>query len=149
MHPPWPSAAGSPARSAPQVLRWVIGLSMFLVHGSRGRLIPDKIDAQQSASREKRRFGDLLRHRDRKIARGFFLAEIGDKTQIATAVALAAHYKNLVAVVGVPGTTLGMLLVRRTGRLPWRQAGAWRAGDAAGARHRRGDLRAAWGLLTP
>jgi len=38
---------------------------------------------------------------------GFFLAEIGDRTQIAT-VALAAAYPNLIAVVS--GTTLGMLV---------------------------------------
>ena len=37
----------------------------------------------------------------------FFIAEIGDKTQIAT-VALAAAYPNLVAVVA--GTTAGMLI---------------------------------------
>jgi putative Ca2+/H+ antiporter (TMEM165/GDT1 family) len=37
----------------------------------------------------------------------FFLAEMGDKTQIAT-VALAAHYANPLVVV--IGTTLGMLL---------------------------------------
>jgi len=37
----------------------------------------------------------------------FFIAEIGDKTQIAT-VALAAAYSNLAAVVA--GTTTGMLL---------------------------------------
>ncbi|MGH8220271.1 MAG: TMEM165/GDT1 family protein [Steroidobacteraceae bacterium] len=37
----------------------------------------------------------------------FFIAEIGDKTQIAT-VALAAAYSNLLAVVA--GTTTGMLL---------------------------------------
>ena len=37
----------------------------------------------------------------------FFLAEIGDKTQIATVV-LAARFANLVAVVA--GTTLGMLI---------------------------------------
>ena len=37
----------------------------------------------------------------------FFLAEMGDKTQIAT-VALAARYQDLVMVVA--GTTLGMLI---------------------------------------
>jgi Ca2+/H+ antiporter, TMEM165/GDT1 family len=37
----------------------------------------------------------------------FFIAEIGDKTQIAT-LALAAAYPNLVAVIA--GTTGGMLL---------------------------------------
>ena len=38
---------------------------------------------------------------------GIFIAEIGDKTQIATAV-LAAAYSNLIAVIG--GATVGMLL---------------------------------------
>ncbi len=37
----------------------------------------------------------------------FFLAEMGDKTQVAT-VALAAQYNNFFAVVA--GTTLGMML---------------------------------------
>ncbi|MEY4014326.1 MAG: hypothetical protein RLZZ290_1190, partial [Pseudomonadota bacterium] len=37
----------------------------------------------------------------------FFLAEMGDKTQIAT-VAMAAHYPEVVMVV--MGTTLGMLI---------------------------------------
>ena len=37
----------------------------------------------------------------------FFIAEIGDKTQVAT-VALAAAYANLLAVVA--GTTVGMLI---------------------------------------
>jgi Predicted membrane protein len=37
----------------------------------------------------------------------FFLAEMGDKTQVATIV-LGARYESLVAVVA--GTTLGMML---------------------------------------
>jgi len=37
----------------------------------------------------------------------FFIAEMGDKTQVAT-VALAARYHSLVAVVA--GTTFGMML---------------------------------------
>jgi putative Ca2+/H+ antiporter (TMEM165/GDT1 family) len=37
----------------------------------------------------------------------FFLAEMGDKTQLAT-IALAAHYATPVPVIA--GTTLGMLL---------------------------------------
>ncbi len=98
MRPPVPSAAGSLPRSARQVLRWVIGLSFLGM--AAWTLIPDQIDAQQSLGGRFGVFGTTV------IA--FFLAEMGDKTQIAT-VALAAHYKNLVAVVA--GTTLGMLLV--------------------------------------
>ena len=57
----------------------------------------------------------------------FFIAEIGDKTQIAT-LALAAAYPNLVAVVA--GTTTGMLIANipavflgdaLSGRLPIRK----------------------------
>ena len=40
-------------------------------------------------------------------ATSFFMAEMGDKTQLAT-VALAAQFKNLFAVIA--GTTLGMLI---------------------------------------
>ena len=56
----------------------------------------------------------------------FFLAEMGDKTQIAT-VALAAQYQAFVAVVA--GTTLGMMIAnvpavllgeRIAGRIPVR-----------------------------
>jgi putative Ca2+/H+ antiporter (TMEM165/GDT1 family) len=86
------------AALGPQVLRWVIGLSFLGM--AAWTLIPDEIDAQQSLGGRFGVFGTTV------VA--FFLAEMGDKTQIAT-VALAAHYKNLVAVVS--GTTLGMLLV--------------------------------------
>jgi Ca2+/H+ antiporter, TMEM165/GDT1 family len=82
----------------PDVLRWVIGLSFIAMAG--WMLVPDKVDADAAGSRQ--RFGvfgtTLL---------AFFLAEMGDKTQIAT-VALAARYDSLLAVV--TGTTLGMLL---------------------------------------
>jgi putative Ca2+/H+ antiporter (TMEM165/GDT1 family) len=63
-------------------------------------LIPDKFD-EDEAGRLPRLgvFGATL------VA--FFLAEMGDKTQIAT-VALAAQYQALVAVVA--GTTLGMMI---------------------------------------
>jgi Ca2+/H+ antiporter, TMEM165/GDT1 family len=82
----------------PQVLRWVIGLSFLAMAG--WMLVPDKLEAPASLGGRFGVFGTTV------IA--FFLAEMGDKTQIAT-VALAAHYNNLVAVVA--GTTLGMLLV--------------------------------------
>jgi len=62
-------------------------------------LRPDKLDGNEAASRSGSAFLATV------IA--FFLAKIGDKTQIAT-IALAAAYSNLVAVVS--GTTLGMIL---------------------------------------
>jgi putative Ca2+/H+ antiporter (TMEM165/GDT1 family) len=81
----------------PEVLRWVIGLSFLAMAG--WMLIPDKIDDDEAAPQRFGAFGTTL------IA--FFLAEMGDKTQIAT-VALAARYQDLVAVVA--GTTLGMMI---------------------------------------
>ncbi len=85
------------AALGPQVLRWVIGVSFVAM--AAWMLIPDKIDADASTGQRFGVFGTTL------IA--FFLAEMGDKTQIAT-VALAARYQDLVAVVA--GTTLGMML---------------------------------------
>ncbi|HEY9237761.1 MAG TPA: TMEM165/GDT1 family protein [Burkholderiaceae bacterium] len=85
------------AALGPQVLRWVIGVSFVAM--AAWMLIPDKIDADASTGQRFGVFGTTL------VA--FFLAEMGDKTQIAT-VALAARYQDLVAVVA--GTTLGMML---------------------------------------
>ena len=82
----------------PQVLRWVLGASFVAM--ALWMLIPDKLD--EEGDRKAPRlgiFGATL------IA--FFLAEMGDKTQIAT-VMLAAQYKAWSAVV--LGTTLGMML---------------------------------------
>ena len=63
-------------------------------------LIPDKIDDEAAGGTQRFGvFGTTL------VA--FFLAEMGDKTQIAT-VALAARYDDLILVVA--GTTLGMML---------------------------------------
>ena len=81
----------------PDVLRWVIGISFIAMAG--WMLIPDRIDADETTPQRFGVFGTTL------IA--FFLAEMGDKTQIAT-VALAARYQELIAVVA--GTTLGMML---------------------------------------
>ena len=82
----------------PDVLRWVIGLSFLAMAG--WILIPDKIDEDATTGRPKFGvFGTTV------IA--FFLAEMGDKTQIAT-VALAARYPEVVQVV--LGTTFGMML---------------------------------------
>ena len=82
----------------PELLRWVIGLSFLAMAG--WILIPDKIDDQATEGRQ--RFGVFG-----TTVVAFFLAEMGDKTQIAT-VALAARYTDVVAVV--LGTTFGMML---------------------------------------
>ena len=82
----------------PDLLRWVIGLSFLAMAG--WMLVPDKLDDDDTAQR--RRFGVFG-----TTVVAFFLAEMGDKTQIAT-VALAARYADVVQVV--LGTTVGMML---------------------------------------
>jgi putative Ca2+/H+ antiporter (TMEM165/GDT1 family) len=83
----------------PQTLRWVLGLSFLAM--AVWMLVPDKLDAEEGAKNTSRWgvFGTTL------VA--FFLAEMGDKTQIAT-VMLAARYDAYFMVVA--GTTLGMML---------------------------------------
>jgi len=86
------------AALGPDVLRWVIGLSFIAM--AAWMLVPDKIDADEASGPQ--RFGVFG-----TTVLVFFLAEMGDKTQIAT-VALAARFNDLLAVVA--GTTLGMML---------------------------------------
>lgn len=82
----------------PAVLRWVLGLSFIGM--AIWTLIPDKIEEEETRVAHKLGvFGATLV--------SFFLAEMGDKTQIAT-VAMAAHYGAPLLVV--IGTTLGMLV---------------------------------------
>jgi len=86
------------ASVSPSILRWVLGLSFIAM--AAWTLIPDKIEEEEMhVARRLGVFGATL------IT--FFLAEMGDKTQLAT-VALAAHYATPVLVV--IGTTLGMLI---------------------------------------
>jgi putative Ca2+/H+ antiporter (TMEM165/GDT1 family) len=86
------------ATLSPDVLRWVLGLSFIGM--AVWTLIPDKIEEEETQiARKFGVFGATL------IT--FFLAEMGDKTQIAT-VAMAAHYAAPLLVV--IGTTLGMLI---------------------------------------
>ncbi|MFN5775714.1 MAG: TMEM165/GDT1 family protein, partial [Burkholderiaceae bacterium] len=83
---------------SPGVLRWVLGLSFLAM--AAWTLIPDNIEEDEThVAGRLGVFGATL------IT--FFLAEMGDKTQIAT-VAMAAHYATPVMVVA--GTTLGMLI---------------------------------------
>jgi putative Ca2+/H+ antiporter (TMEM165/GDT1 family) len=86
------------ATVSPQVLRYALAASFLGM--AVWTLIPDQIDEEDThAGRSLGVFGATL------VA--FFLAEMGDKTQIAT-VALAVHYAAPVLVV--LGTTLGMLV---------------------------------------
>lgn len=82
----------------PELLRWVIGLSFLGM--AVWILIPDRIDGEAAGGRQ--RFGVFG-----TTVVAFFLAEMGDKTQIAT-VALAARYAHVVQVV--LATTFGMML---------------------------------------
>ncbi len=80
------------------ILRWVLGVSFIGM--AVWTMIPDKIEEEETHIAQRLGvFGATL------IT--FFLAEMGDKTQIAT-IAMAAHYANPVLVV--IGTTLGMLI---------------------------------------
>jgi Ca2+/H+ antiporter, TMEM165/GDT1 family len=81
----------------PDLLRWVIGLSFLAM--AAWMLVPDQLDEAEGGTQRFGVFGTTVL--------AFFLAEMGDKTQIAT-VALAARYADLVAVVA--GTTLGMMI---------------------------------------
>ena len=83
---------------SPEILRWVLGASFIGM--AIWTLIPDEIeDDETQVAKRFGVFGATL------IT--FFLAEMGDKTQIAT-VAMAAHYADPLLVVF--GTTLGMLI---------------------------------------
>jgi putative Ca2+/H+ antiporter (TMEM165/GDT1 family) len=79
-------------------LRWLLALSFLIV--ALWALKPDKIGDDVPVPYS--RFGAFM-----VTVVAFFLAEIGDKTQIAT-VMLAARFNDLLAVVA--GTTLGMLV---------------------------------------
>ncbi len=83
---------------SPETLRWVLGLSFLSM--AIWTMIPDKIEEEDTPVAK--RFGVFG-----ATLITFFLAEMGDKTQIAT-VAMAAHYASPLLVV--IGTTLGMLI---------------------------------------
>jgi putative Ca2+/H+ antiporter (TMEM165/GDT1 family) len=85
---------------SPDAMRWILGVG-FIALGL-WLLIPDKLDGDEDAP---------LTHSGWKVftitSSLFFIAEMGDKTQVAT-VALGARYDDLLAVV--MGTTIGMML---------------------------------------
>ncbi|MEY3418254.1 MAG: hypothetical protein RJA46_25 [Pseudomonadota bacterium] len=85
---------------SPDLLKWILGLS-FLGIGL-WLLVPDHIDDAAGSKVADRAFQVFI------LTVGlFFLAEMGDKTQIAT-IALGAKYSDVVSVT--IGTTLGMML---------------------------------------
>jgi putative Ca2+/H+ antiporter (TMEM165/GDT1 family) len=86
------------AMLSPEILRWVLGLSFLAM--AAWTLVPDKIEDEETQIAT--RFGVFG-----ATLITFFLAEMGDKTQLAT-VAMAAHYADPLLVVA--GTTLGMLI---------------------------------------
>ena len=86
------------AQLGPQPLRWIVGVGFIGM--AAWMLIPDRADEGESNGGP--RFGVFA-----TTLLAFFMAEMGDKTQIAT-MALAARYQHLVAVIA--GTTLGMML---------------------------------------
>lgn len=93
-------ALGSWITSAlgPDVLRWIVGASFLAM--AAWTLVPDKLDDDEATAK-----ATLGAFAATLVA--FFLAEMGDKTQVAT-VALAARFNELIPVV--MGTTIGMLL---------------------------------------
>jgi Ca2+/H+ antiporter, TMEM165/GDT1 family len=99
-----------------QTLRWIVALGF--VGMAVWVLIPDKLDARAAPLGSRGVFATT--------AMAFFVAEMGDKTQIVTA-ALGTRYSALFEVV--LGTTFGMLLAnvpvvflgeRFSARLPMR-----------------------------
>jgi putative Ca2+/H+ antiporter (TMEM165/GDT1 family) len=85
---------------SPDVMRWILGAS-FLGIGL-WLLVPDHIDDAADSKVADRAWQVFT-----LTVVLFFLAEMGDKTQIAT-IALGARYEDVVAVT--IGTTLGMML---------------------------------------
>ncbi len=83
---------------SPQTLRYILGASFIAM--ALWMLVPDKLD--DAANDKAPRYGVFG-----TTVVLFFLAEMGDKTQIAT-VMLAARFDAYIAVVA--GTTLGMML---------------------------------------
>ena len=84
----------------PDLLRWILGLG-FIAMGA-WMLIPDKLDQPAEGMGMVERLGVFG-----TTVVAFFLAEMGDKTQVAT-VALAAQSAS--AYLVVLGTTLGMMI---------------------------------------
>lgn len=108
------------------LLRWLLGLSFLAMAG--WMLIPDQLDDESGSIQKWQKLGVFG-----ATFVLFFIAEMGDKTQIAT-VALAARFDAIVPVL--MGTTVGMMIAnapavfigdKMAGRLPLQ----WIHGTAA------------------
>ena len=84
----------------PEILRWILGAS-FIVIGA-WLLVPDQLEDENQSKKVHGALSVFL-----LTMTLFFLAEMGDKTQIAT-IALGARYNDVLSVTA--GTTLGMML---------------------------------------
>ncbi len=82
---------------SPEVLKWTLVVSFVAMAG--WILIPDKLDENEKVSNRGPFVASFI---------AFFIAEIGDKTQVATTVLGAQYHDALVWVI--LGTTIGMLL---------------------------------------
>lgn len=87
------------AQLGAHAMRWILGGSFLAM--AAWMMIPDKLDAD-ALRVQRQRFGVFG-----ATVVAFFLAEMADKTQIAT-IALAARFDSLTSVV--LGTTLGMMI---------------------------------------
>lgn len=81
----------------PQILKWVLVISFIAM--ALWILVPDKLDDEETLSNRGPFIASFI---------AFFVAEIGDKTQIATTMLGAKYHDALMWVV--LGTTIGMLL---------------------------------------
>ena len=81
----------------PEVLRWVLGGSFLAL--AAWALVPDKLDEDGIRLWETAFIATVI---------AFFIAEIGDKTQVATALLAAKHADFPLQVI--LGSTLGMVL---------------------------------------
>jgi len=84
----------------PEILHWILGAS-FIVIGA-WLLVPDQLEDENQSKKVHGALAVFL-----LTMTLFFLAEMGDKTQIAT-IALGARYNDVLSVTA--GTTLGMML---------------------------------------
>ncbi|PLX58622.1 MAG: hypothetical protein C0632_17385, partial [Vibrio alginolyticus] len=82
---------------SPEILKWVLVVSFVAM--AAWVLIPDKLDDDEQISNRGPFIASFI---------AFFVAEIGDKTQIATSI-LGAQYADALSWV-ILGTTIGMLL---------------------------------------